>query len=190
MPNPFKEKLIKDNKEPEYQKIRKMDLLAGVEEVEIGKLEPEDADEVHKVMRKALWECAKEEVLGVINYGMSYGAYVERMLVGAGLAWAVHYDEARGEISSGEPNAVFMEDVALLLAYEGKGIRKMLIEEREKEGKSRGFTYAIAYISPDWNEGDIGAQIMETGNRMERAYLSCGYSFKRAKNGVLAVKRL
>ncbi len=192
MSNPFKEKMFDDKKkeEPGAMKLKKLDLLSDIENVEIKKLDSGDVDEVYMVMRKTLWESSREQVTEVIKEGMSYGAYVERMLVGAGLAWPAHYDEKKEKIAKGEPNAIYMEDVALLLAYEGRGIRKILVEEREKAGKSAGFRYAVAFISPDWPKGSLEDMIKERGNRIERAYLAEGYKFLRTKDGILAVKAL
>lgn len=190
MQNPFKEKIIEEKKEPEAAKLRKLDLLSDLESAEIKKLNPEDVDEVYAIMRKTLWEVSKPQILDVIKAGFSYGAYVERMLVGAGLAWEVHYDEKKERIGSGEPNAIFLEDVALLLAYEGRGIRRILVEEREKAARAAGFSYTVAAISPDWPSGSLEDMIKERGNRAEKAYLSQGYEFKRAKDGIIAVKRL
>lgn len=190
MQNPFKEKTVEEKKEPEAAKLRKMDLLTDLESVEVKKLNPDDVDEVYAIMRKTLWEVGKPQILDVIKAGFSYGAYVERMLAGAGLAWPVFYDEKEERIGSGGPNSVFLEDVALLLAYEGRGIRGILMEEREKAARAAGFAYAIAAISPDWPGGSLEDMIKERGNRMEKAYLSRGYAFKRSKDGILAVKRL
>ncbi|VVB97950.1 Uncharacterised protein [uncultured archaeon] len=192
MANPFREKIIdeKEKKEPGGSlKLMKLQLLSDLENVEIKKLEADDVDEVYLLMRKTLWESTKEQVTDVIKSGMSYGAYVERMLAGAGLAWSARYEEGKG-IVAGENNAIYMEDVALLLAYEGKGIRKMLIEEREKQAKLAGFAYAVAYISPDWPQGDLAGLIKERGNKIEREYLAAGYKFERTKDGIVALKGL
>lgn len=190
MANPFKEKIIEEKKEPEAMKLKKLDLLSDIENVEIKKLEIADVDDVYLIMRKTLWEASKEQVADVIKANMSYGAYVERMLVGAGLAWTAHYNEKKECMAKGEPNALYLEDVALLLAYEGRGIRRILVEEREKEARNNGFQYVLAYISPDWQKGSLEDMIRERGNRIERAYLSQGYRFIRTKDGILAVKKL
>ncbi len=190
MANPFREKIFEEKKETEAVKPKKLELLSDFENVEIKKLMLADLDEVFVIMRKTLWESTKEQVADVLKAGMSYGAYVERMLVGAGLAWPAYYDEKRERIAKGESNAVYLEDVALLLAYEGRGIRKILVEEREKEGKTNGLSYAVSYINPDWPAGTLEDLIKERGNRMEKTYFMRGYEFKRGKDGVLAVKKL
>lgn len=190
MANPFREKIFEEKKETEAPKIKKMELLSDMEHVEIKKLAPADLDNVYALMRKTLWESTKEQIADVIKEGMSYGAYVERMLVGAGLGWPAYYDEKNKEIGKGGPNAIFMEDIALLLSYEGRGIMKMLVEEREKEAKEKGISYAVGFISPDWPKGNLGDMIKERGNRIEKIYLDAGYEFFRTKDGILAVKRL
>ncbi len=191
MGSPFKEKMFDEKrKEPDAMKLRKLALLDDVERAEIKKLTSEDVDQVHIIMRKTLWESTREQVADVIKNGMSFGAYVQRMLVGAGLAWPAHYGEKQAALTQGEPNALYMEDVALLLAYEGKGIREMLIMEREKLAKERNFQYVVAYISPEWPAGELPLMIKERGNRIEKSYLANGYGFVRSKDGVIAVKRL
>lgn len=216
MANPFREKIFEEKKEKEAHKPKKMELLSDMEHVEIKKLAPADLDDVYALMRKTLWESTKEQIADVIKEGMSYGAYVERMLVGAGLGWPAHYDdlqrglpsskqparcktfgkamafpnEKNKEIGKGGPNAIFMEDIALLLSYEGRGIMKMLVEEREKEAKEKGISHAVGFISPDWPKGNLGDMIKERGNRIEKIYLDAGYEFFRTKDGILAVKKL
>jgi len=189
MQNPFKEKMI-EKKEQADVKPRKLELLSDLEHVEIKKLGQEEVKPIYLVMKKTLWEVGEAQVADVVKSGLSYGAYVERMPVGAGLAWPAFYDEARQSVGEGEPNAIYLEDVALLLAYEGKGIRDMLVAEREKAAKAKGFAYAIAFISPDWKPGDLREMIRERGNKAERAYLAMGYSFVRGRDGILAVKKL
>lgn len=189
MSNPFREKLF-EKKEPEAIKLKKLDLLSTSENAEIKKLDSEDIDEVLLIMHKTLWDVTREQVSGTIQSGMSFGAYVERMLVGAGLAWPTAYDEEKEKITGGEPNAIYLEDVALLLSFEGRGIRKMLVEEREKAGRALGFAFSVAFISSDWPVGGIEDMIKERGNKMERIYLESGYKFVRAENGILAVKKL
>lgn len=192
MSSPFKEKMFDEKrKEPEALRLKKMDLISDLENVEIKKLTMAELDEVHMIMRKTLWEASKQQIIDVLKAGMSYGAYVERMLAGAGLAWSAHYDEKKEKLVPGaEPNAIYLEDVALLLSYEGRGIRTMLVHEREKFGRAAGFQYAIAYISPDWPRGSLEDMILERGNRIEKTYQTEGYHFVRSKDGILAVKRL
>ena len=188
MGQPFKEKTVQQ-KEPEAMRLKKMDLLSDFENMEIKKLDGGDAKEVHKIMLKTLWEATEQQAAEVIKSGFSYGAYVERMLVGAGLAWPTNFDGEKAVMSNAVPNALYLEDAALLLAYEGRGIRKMLIAEREKAARAAGFQYAIALISSDW-EGSIPEMIRERGNKTEKEYLGLGYSFVQGKDGTFAVKRL
>ena len=189
MANPFKEKLF-EKKEPEAMKLKKLDLLSMAEHVEIKRLAHEDSEDVHLIMHKTMWEAEKKEIDNIVKENLSYGAYVERMVVAAGLAWAAHYDENGEKLSRGDPNSIYQEDVAILLSYEGRGIRKMLVQEREKAGKAAKFAYSIGYISSDWPVGSLEDMIRERGNKMEKIYLEEGYRFVRAKGGILAVKKL
>lgn len=192
MLNPFKEFLVEKKEEEESKAIKpkKLDLFNDLENVEIKKLTLAELEEVHIIMRKTLWEVSKQQIANVLSLGMSYGAYVERMLVGAGLAWTASYDEKKKNVTQGEPNAIYLEDVALLLAYEGRGIRQTLIKEREKYASANDYVYTIGYISPDWPRGNLEDMIKERGNRIEKAYLTDGYKFVRTKEGILAVKHL
>lgn len=204
MQNPFKEKLFEQQetqKKVELPKFKKMRAFDDLENMEIKKLEPSDSDDVFMLMKKALWEVSKTQVLDIVKIGFSYGAYVERMLVGVGLASVIYYDEKTGEF--GQPatdsaefaagknaNALFLEEVAFLLAYEGSGIRKLLVEERENAAIANGLSYAIATISSEWSEGNLEDMIKETGNKMEKLYLTQGYSFRKTGDKVIAVKKL
>lgn len=190
MAKPFQEKFFQEKNEPEAIKLKKLDLLDNVENAEIKMLANEDVDEVYNIMRRTLWEVSKQQIVEIIKFGTSYGAYVERMLVGLGLAWPAHYDAKKKKMTAGKANALYIEDIALLLTYEGRGIRKMLVQEREKTAKALGFLYIIAFISSDWPAGSLEDMIKERGNRAEKAYLTDGYKFFRAKEGILAVKEL
>ncbi|MBU0586257.1 hypothetical protein KJ780_01990, partial [Candidatus Micrarchaeota archaeon] len=66
----------------------------------------------------------------------------------------------------------------------------ILVQEREKQGRTKGLQYAIGFISSDWPAGSLEDMIKERGNKMEKIYLQEGYSFVRVKNGILAVKQL
>jgi hypothetical protein len=173
---PFAEKQQTKFKEPEALKLRKLNLLSDIESVEIKLLEGEHSKEVHKIMQRNLWEATHGEIASIISEKSSCGAFVERMLVGAGLGWPARYNEKNNGVSGdGAHNALFLEDISLLLAYEGKGIRNLITQERENYARSRGFAYTVgkADVSP----------------AMERTYRELGYSFVQGENP-LAVKRL
>ncbi|MEW6528473.1 MAG: hypothetical protein AB1391_01145 [Candidatus Micrarchaeota archaeon] len=195
-PNAFKEKIFDEKKEilasskSEMDKPKKLGLFSDLENVEIKKLSLAELDDVYTLMRKTLWEISKQQITDILKLGMSYGAYVERMLVGVGFGWPVFYDEKNGDIVNGEPNAIYLEDVALLLMYEGREIREMLVDEREKCGKASNYVYAVAYISPDWPQGNLEDMIRDRGNKIERVYLGVGYQFIRTANGIIAIKRI
>lgn len=189
MSNFFKEKIF-DEKELKVVNLKKINLLMDIEEVEIKKLELEDLEEVHKLMQKMFLETTKQQIKEIIEKGMSYGAYVERILVSVGLAWPVHFNEKKEKIIKGEPNAVYLDNVILLLAYEGRGIRKMLINEREKIARAHGLEYAVVFINSEWPKGNLADMIAEQGDAVEKTYLECNYRFIRVKNGILGIKKL
>ncbi|MEM4272689.1 MAG: hypothetical protein QXH30_03790, partial [Candidatus Bilamarchaeaceae archaeon] len=126
--NGFKSQIIEAESGPVEQKKRKFHSIADVERAEIKLLRKEDVGEAGKVMRKCLFSVTDKEIEAIIAKGASYGAFVDRMLVAVALSWAVRFNPETKEFEQGEENAIFLEDDAILLAYEGKGIRELLIE--------------------------------------------------------------
>jgi GNAT superfamily N-acetyltransferase len=141
-------------------------------------------------MRKCAFDVTEVEVGNIVAYGKSFGAAVNRMIVGVGLAWPAHLDMDGKRITSGEPNALYLEDPAVLLAYEGRGVRRILLGEREKEAAASGLKYTIGYLYEDIPKEDIAHYITEAGSALERLYLSEGYEFFRTDKGILAFKKL
>ncbi|MFN7991132.1 MAG: hypothetical protein U0R44_03150 [Candidatus Micrarchaeia archaeon] len=167
--------------------------LLDEEEVEVKRLDandPEDIENCVKVMRKCAFDVTEVEVSNIVAYGKSFGATVNRMLVGVGLAWPAKVDLDTKRIMSGEPNALYLEDPAVLLAYEGRGIRRILLSEREKEAVDSGLRYTIGYLYEDIPKGNIADYITEAGSALEKLYLSEGYEFFRTEKGILAFKKV
>jgi hypothetical protein len=164
--------------------------LLDEEKVEIERLTEEDVEESVKVMRKCAFDVTEAEVSNIIKYGKSFGATVNRMIIGVGLAWPAKLDLEKKNITGGEANALYMEDPAVLLAYEGRGIRRILLEEREKEVGRSSYSYSIGYLYEDIPKGNIGDYITEAGSQLEKLYLSEGYEFFRTEKGILAFKKI
>lgn len=164
--------------------------LLDEEEVEVKKLDAEDVEDCVKVMRKCAFDVTEAEVGNIVAYGRSFAATVNRMIVGVGLAWPAKLDVENNAITSGEPNALYLEDPAVLLAYEGRGIRRILLKEREKEVVAAGMKYAIAYLYEDIPKGSIAEHITEAGSALEKLYLSEDYEFSRTERGILTFKKL
>lgn len=164
--------------------------LLDEDQVEIKRLDSEDLDDSLKVMRKCAFDVTLEEVEEIVDFDMSFGAHVNRMIIGVGLSWPAYLDYETKKISGDEPNALYIEDPAVLLAYEGRGIRRMLLREREKEAKSRGYQYTMAYLYEDLPRGDIVDMIKEAGSQLEKLFLSEDYEFHRTEKGILTIKRL
>lgn len=183
-------KQAEDKKQEEEEpKVKFMHLL-DEEEVEIKRLDAEDIEECVKVMRKCAFDVTDAEVGNIVQYQKSFGATVNRMIIGVGLSWPAKLDLDNKIITTGEPNALYMEDPAVLLAYEGRGIRRILLKERERETTRSGYSYSIGYLYEDIPKGDIGDYIMEAGSQLEKLYLSEGYKFLRTEKGILAYKRV
>ena len=172
----------------EAPKLKFVNLL-DEEEVEVKPLGPEDIEDCVKVMRKCAFDVTDAEVGNIIAYEKSFGATVNRMLVGVGLAWPAKLDKDDMRIISGEPNALYLEDPAVLLAYEGRGVRRILLKEREREAERVGLKYVIGYLYEDVPKGNIADYITEAGSALEKLYLSEGYEFSRTERGILAFKR-
>jgi hypothetical protein len=164
--------------------------LLDEENVEVTRLSEEHVEDCVKVMRKCAFDVTEAEVGNIIAYGKSYGATVNRMIVGVGLAWPAHLDMEDKKITSGEPNSLYLEDPAILLTYEGRGVRRILLSEREKEAVSSGLKYAIGYLYEDIPKDEIAHYIMEAGSSLERLYLSEGYEFFRTDKGIMAFKKV
>jgi GNAT superfamily N-acetyltransferase len=164
--------------------------LLDTEEVELKKLTDEDLEESVNVMKKCSFEVTPEEVKTIVDYQMSFGATVNRMIVGVGLAWAAHFDVDKKILTTDKPNCLYLEDPAVLLAYEGRGIRRILVKEREKEAKERGFKYVVAYLSEDLPKGNVAEYIVEGGTVLEKLYLTEEYEFLKTDRGILAFKKI
>ena len=141
-------------------------------------------------MRKCAFDVTEVEVANIVKYGNSFAATVNRMIVGVGLAWPAKFDGENKRLVGGDPNALYMEDPAVLLAYEGRGIRRILVKEREQEATNNKLAYSIAYLSEDAPTEKIEENIMESGNALEKLYLSEGYEFDKTDRGIMAVKNL
>ncbi|MEW6723169.1 MAG: hypothetical protein AB1324_07935 [Candidatus Micrarchaeota archaeon] len=164
--------------------------LLDTEEVEVKRLDAEDVEDCVKVMRKCAFDVTEAEVGNIIAYNKSFGATVNRMLVGVGLAWPARLDLETKRILSGEPNALYLEDPAVLLAYEGRGVRRILLKEREKDTAASGMKYCIGYLYEDIPKGNIADYITEAGSALEKLYLSEDYEFFRTEKGILAFKKV
>ncbi len=189
MKSGFKSELLEAETKPKAVKMKKFRSPIDIEEVEIKKLEESDVEEATNVMRKCMFTVTEGEISKIVEKGLSYGAFVDRILVGVALSWGVKFNLETREFEEGEENSLFLEDDAILLAYEGKGIRELLIEKREEEGAEKGFGYALAITSqfnPD--EEHVGKVIEQRGNKTEKVLLRRGYKFVKTKNGVVAYK--
>jgi hypothetical protein len=183
-------KVTEEKKQDEEGPKVKFTHLLDEDEVEVKKLTEEDVEDCVKVMRKCAFDVTEAEVSNIVEYGKSFGATVNRMIIGVGLSWPANIDLESKIITSGDPNALYMEDPAVLLAYEGRGIRRILLEEREKEVLRSGFGYAIGYLYEDVPKGNIASYILEAGSQLEKLYLSEGYEFFRTEKGILAFKKV
>lgn len=187
----FKSELMETDAGPIQDKKKKFHAPTDVENIEVKKLDEDDVEETAKVMRKCLFTVTDDEIDGIVKKGMSYGGFVDRILVAVALSWGIRFNPESWEFEEGEENAVFLEDDAILLAYEGRGIRELLIEKREEEGGKRDFGYAVAItaqINPD--DAKIRDVVQQRGNKTEKALLKRGYRFSKTKNGVVAYKEL
>ena len=179
-----------EKKTEEEPKKKSFVKLLDEDQVEIKKLDPEDSEDALKVMRKCSFDVTQGEIETILRYGFSYGCYVNRMLIGVGLAWSAHLDVETKTVKSGSSNALYLEDPAVLLAYEGRGIRRILLKAREDAAQSKLMKFSIAYLYEDVPKGEIVSLIKEAGSQLEKLYLSESYSFFKTEKGILAFKQL
>ncbi|MFH2106178.1 MAG: hypothetical protein ABII22_02880 [Candidatus Micrarchaeota archaeon] len=186
------EKMITQEKKEEKleQKKKRVLQLWDEDQIEVKRLDLEDVEDTVVLLKKCTFEVTEKEVAGIISFNVSFGSYVNRMLIGIGLAWPTHLDIDSKTMTSGDPNALYFEDPAVILAYEGRGVRRILLKAREEEAKQRSFKYAISYVSEDIPKGSIGSYIKEGGSQLEKLYMSEGYNFVKTDNGLLALKSL
>ncbi len=178
-----------EKEEKETPKMKFFNLL-DEDEVEVKKLTDDDIEESVKVMRKCAFDVTEAEVKSIIDYGHSFGATVNRMIVGVGLGWSARLDIEKKTITNGEANAIYLEDPAVLLTYEGRGVRRILLKEREKHASKTGLKYSIGYLYEDIPKGNIADYIIEAGSQLEKLYLSEEYEFFRTEKGILAFKKI
>lgn len=189
--NGFKSKIIEEEEGPQEQKKKKFHSQIDMEEVEVKLLGREDLEEAGKVMRKCLFSVSDEEIRKILDKGMSYGAFVDRMLVAVALSWGVLFNPEIRDFENGAENAIFLEDDAILLSYEGKGIRELLIAKREDAGRVRAFPYAVAITSQsNPHDENVGDAVKQRGNKTEKALMKKGYKFFKTRNGVIAYRNL
>ncbi len=164
--------------------------LLDNDQTEIKRLDLSDLQDAVKVMRRCGFDVTEDEVSLIIKYGRSFGCYVNRMLIGVGLAWPTHYDPETKILSNNEANALYMEDPAVLLSYEGRGIRRILLSTRENDARERGYVYAITYVSEDLPKGSVDEHIKEASSQLEKLYLSEQYEFYKTERGLMALKKV
>ena len=181
-------KMQEKEEKKEITPKKKFLYLLDEDQTEIKKLNSEDIEDAVKVMRKCAFDVTDKEVANIIQYNTSFGCYVNRMLIGVGLAWPAYLDITDKKIKNGTANALYIEDPAVLLSYEGRGIRRILVQTRENEAKASNYKYIIAYLSEDIPKEEINDYIKEAGSQLEKLYLSENYNFFKTDRGVMALK--
>ena len=166
---------------------------ADIEQIEIKKLNEEDLEETIKIVQKSAVEInssVKSAIKDIIKKGYSYGAFVDRVLVAVALSFPVGFDREEKEFYDNYENAIYLEDIFILIAYEGKGIREKLIEAVEKEAMNNKLDYIVIITGEVPKGSDLIEIIKDRGTRLERALLRLDYHFARTKDGLLAFKIL
>ena len=188
----FKEKSEEKTEKLQTHLPKKITKNRDWEEVEVKLLSVSDFDAVYPVLQKCLFAAEPDEVKEALSKNLSFGAYVDRILVAVGLAWPINFDPETMDFYNSEPNAVFLEDDAVLLQYEGKGLRKLLIEKREEKAKNSGFKYSVTILEvPDTSSGeDINTIFSKRGNKTEKLLLSMGYKFIKQEDRIIAFKQI
>lgn len=185
-----KKEVKKEEEKKEDKKKPKFVRLFNEDQIEVKCLTLEDLEETVKVLKKCSFEVTENEVRKIVSYGMSYGCYVDRMIIGVGLSWPTAFDPERMIFVGDAYNALYMEEPAVMLMYEGRDIRRLLVNERERAALALNYKYAVAFLLDDVPKGSVESYITEAGSQLERIYLSENYMFLRTDKGVLAVKQL
>jgi len=183
--------MIKKEEKKKKEGEKRFLQLLDEDQVEVKRLSLDEVEEAVKIMRKCSFDVTESEVSSIVKYNVSFGSFVNRMLIGVALAWPAVYDPEQRIVRGGEEtNAIYLEDPAILLSFEGRGIRRILLKQREDDAKSAGKEYTMAYLYEDLPSGSIVDFITESGSQLEKLYLSENYEFFKTKKGVLAVKKL
>lgn len=189
-----KELIEEGVKKPIVKKEEYVEIIThGVDtaRLEVKELDISDLDDVISILRRAQFELTAEvrrQVKDILSMGLSYGGYYNRNLVAVCLSYPVGFDEATRSFLEGN-NALYIEEIAILPSYEGKGIRETLISEVEKKIAPLGVCYIISIV--DINpEGNIEEFIKNRGSISAKTYLKLGYGFFRHELGLVAYKKL
>lgn len=176
----------------ERKRIKKITIDS--EETEFKLLDVEDVDDIVSVLRKVAFEIGdkeKKQILEILEDKCSYGAYVDRLLVGLSLAWKICFNESTKNIyKCPDKNAIIIEDIAILVAYEGRGIREKLIELTEQLSKHKKLSYVVSICGENPKEENIIEVIKNRGTKLEKALLQSNYSFFKGKYGLTAFKKI
>ena len=169
-------------------------LMADSEETEFKLLDFEDIDDIASVLRKVAFEIGekeKKQIKEILADKCSYGAYVDRLLVGLSLSWKICFNESTKSIyKCPEKNSIIIEEIAILVAYEGKGIREKLIELTEKAAYEKSLMYVVCVCGENPKEDNVIDVIKSRGTKLEKTLLQSGYSFFKGKYGLTAFKKL
>lgn len=179
----------KEEEKPPALKRKLPEMVPDIEHIEIKRLAPADVEEATLVLRKCTVETNEQEVESIIKEGLSYGAYVDRMLVGVGLAWVSSYDPKKKALKGNHRNAAYIEEIVVLLQYEGMGIRSKILQAIENEAQLIGLNYTIALITPGVPESSESS-VTHYGTKTEKVLVQRGYELNPTHEGLLAVKDL
>ena len=164
------------------------------EEIELKILTEEDIEDIVEVFKKVMVTIGNEELRGireVLKEQLSFGAYVDRMLVGFILGWKICFDKDSKSIATCDnPNTLYMEDIAVLNEYEAKGVRKALLLEMEKVSKEKGIPFLLTIVGDNPKEEDIIKKIEEGGTKHTKLLLEKGYKFFKSEHGLVAYKKI
>ena len=136
----FKEEELKVEKK-NFKRIE-----VDVANIEIKKIWPKDIDIVLPLLVKAQVETTKEELKEILADGVSFGAFVDRILGGIALSWNAHFDEDELDITDGEENAIHIEELIVLFVYESKNLRERLLNRIITEAKAKGYKYVVSFV--------------------------------------------
>ncbi len=164
-------------------------LEEGGTRVEIKLLDESDLKLVFKFLIERGSTVKKQQLRKLLSYKETYGAFVERRLVGVLVGEIIGYDGE--EIYDEGDNALFIYEPIIDDFYEGKGlVVQLLTHSMKKAVQNRGVEYIVCQLDdvlPPTNLEDV---LKERGSKFGQILLKFGFEFIPYDDYTLAVKQI
>ncbi len=162
-------------------------------DVEIKLLEEEDIDDVLHFLSHQHIDATKEEVLDVIKDKASYGAYVNRQLIGLVLSWPVCFERETKDLHNCEEgevaNALYIQTIDVNDMYKDSGAYRALLEAEAEKASELKLKFLMVLFEGKI-KGPIEAYINGEATYKERFFYNEGFMFFNHVYGILAIRRV